>query len=382
MKPKLGILQQHPPPYRSATLTKVHERGLVDIHALTMFEVDFGHQYRPKTVLGYPNKFLGRGFTFKHFSHFNPELLRELYVNKFDVICVPGWFSINAQLSILYALLTRTPLIFSSDTVLFPDLQGNYPSKSRLWLFRQLIEHSDALWVPGKASQEFMEKCGSPREKIFQGAYCLDLDSIISVFNAARRRRKEIRNRLNITDTDWLFLFVGRMLPFRGLSHLLDAFAELSRLYPEVKLLLIGDGIERSGLETRRDKLGLTGMIFLDPMPQDALTEYYAASDAYIMPALRENYSLALAQAAICGLPMISTDRVGAVKDYVVQGHTGYIIPAGDSHAMSAAMMRLATSRDQAQAMGKNAATIAGQRTIAWAAEQLEAAVFKALDLS
>ena len=120
----------------------------------------------------------------------------------------------------------------------------------------------------------------------------------------------------------------------------------------------------------------------MDPIPLDRLTEYYATANAYVTPALREHYSLALAQAAICGLPMISTDHVGAVKDYLVDGEPGFIVPAGDSQALAAAMARLMTHRNLAKVMGEKAAALAKHRTVTWAAEQLEAAVFQAIDIS
>lgn len=97
---------------------------------------------------------------------------------------------------------------------------------------------------------------------------------------------------------------------------------------------------------------------------------------------LRENYSLALAQAAICGLPMISTDRVGAVRDYLVEGETGFLVPPGDSQALASAMMRLITSPGLAGVLGKKAAARSKHRTVTWAAEQLEAAVFRAIDIA
>jgi glycosyltransferase involved in cell wall biosynthesis len=71
---------------------------------------------------------------------------------------------------------------------------------------------------------------------------------------------------------------------------------------------------------------------------------------------------------------------VGGVKDFVKDGFSGYLVPPGDSKALMEAMWRIMTLKDEAVAMARNAFQLAKSRTISWAAEQLEAAVFEALE--
>jgi glycosyltransferase involved in cell wall biosynthesis len=270
-------------------------------------------------------------------------------------------------------------VIWSSDSVLFPKLNKTILPEFHHQAEGRLFKNIDAFWVPGAATQAYIEQYGVSKSRIFQGAYCLDIDHILHLSDSAKGRRQEIRTRLGVNNSDWLFLFVGRMLSFRGVKHLVEAFYLLGQRLQQVKLLLIGDGPEKPELEAACHRLGLSNLIFLNPVPMADLTDYYVAADTYVTAALREHYSLALAQAAICGLPMISTDRVGAVKDYVLEGETGLIVPTGNHQALAAAMARLASSRDLAQIMGQRAIALSKRRTITWAAEQLEAAVFQAV---
>ena len=381
MKPRLAILQQHPALYRDLIFKKVNERSYIDITVLTMSVIDFGHSYRPKSTIPYPNHFLGKIMRLKYLGYFNPGIFKQLFLSNYDIYLTHTG-SITGLIVILYTWLSRNALIWSNDSVLFFQPGNAIMKKIRYLVLRQLFRKTDAFWVPGNATQEYLEYHGVAQNRIFHGAYCLDLDDILLLFESAKPRRDNIRAALGLDNSHWLFLFVGRMLAFRGLKYLVEAYHFLKQRFQNVKLLLIGDGPEKPGLQADCHRLGLSDIIFLDPVPPDRLTDYYAAADIYITPALGEHYSLALAQAAICGLPMISTDRVGAVKDYLLDGETGFIVPAEDSQALAAAMARLIASRDLAKEMGEKAAASAKHRTITWAAEQLEAAAFQAIDIS
>jgi glycosyltransferase involved in cell wall biosynthesis len=381
MKPKLAILQYHPAPYRDPIFRKVWERSRIDITVLTMSGIDFGHAYRPQYAIDYPNHFLGKSFRFRYLGFFHPGIFKEIFQGNYDVY-LTHIGSLTGIIVLFYSWMRKKPLILASDSVLFPRLNKIFFPKIRHWITSQVFKTFDTVWVPGNANQEFIDSHGFPNENIFQGAYCLDVDLILQLFASAKPKRQNIRGRLGVDDSDWLFLFVGRMLAFRGVKYLIEAFYLLKQRVNNAKLLIIGDGPEGPGLKAECQRLGLSDIIFVDPVPMDQLADYYVAADTYVTAALRENYSLALAQAAICGLPMISTNRVGAVSDYLVEGETGFLVPPGNSQALADAMVRLVASRNLAKAMGEKAAVLSKHRTVTWAAEQLEAAVLRAVDLS
>jgi len=354
-------------------------RGRIDINVLTMSPIDFGHKYRPQHTLGYPHQYLGKAFRFRYLGFFHPGIFKVLSRLHADAY-LSHIGSITGIIMTCFAMVNRKPLILPSDSIFYSKFQKVSYQSLREFAIRQLLKQTAAAWVPGKASQEYLEYYGLPKDRIFQGAYCLDIDYLLRLSEPARSKRKELRKQINVDADDFLFLFVGRMLPFRGVKCLLEAFYLVKNHFKNIKLLLIGDGPEKTELQAKAHLLGLQDIIFLDPLPMNQLTGYYVASDAYVTAALCENYSLALAQAAICGLPLISTDQVGAAKDYLVEGITGFVVPPGDSQAFAAAMQNLLTSKGLASAMGQEAAVLARPRTIAWGAEQLETAVFRALD--
>ena len=376
-RPRVGVISIHPAPYRDPTFALVHQRGVVNLQVLTMFEHDAGHPYWNLGEPPYPNIFLGRGYCIRENICWHPRILSLLRKNKFDAIVVPGYNHITSQLAILCCIASRTPLIFNSDGVLFtPNSTVRRPSRDRL--VRLVLKYSAAVWVPGKASRDYMRYYDVPSERIFEGSYCLDTERLTVLVVEARKTRLDTRARLGLNANSFLILFAGRMVPERGLRFLAEAFSRVSRSRKSISLLLIGKGTERHWLEEFFGERNLSNVQFRDPIPIEQITQYYTAADAYVLPSVNETYSLALAHAAVSSLPMITTDRVGAAADYVLDGETGYIVPAGDARALANAIAQLSSNVSLARRMGERAYQVSLRRTTQWAAEQLEAAVYTA----
>lgn len=373
--PRLGVISIHPAPYRDPTFALVYRRRVVEIQVLTMFSKDVGHPYQDLGELPYPNTFLGKGYRIRNKVYWHPQIVPLLRKGRFDAVVVPGYNHLTSLAAMIYCWTTHTPLIFNTDSVLFtPDTTVDRPTRD--WLVRQILKRSAAVWVPGKASRDYMQHYSVPSERIFEGGYCLDTARLAALEAEARKTRLNTRKRLGLNANDFLFLFVGRMVPERGLIFLAEAFAQASRFCKSISLLLIGKGPERRWLEEFFREQNLPSVRFLDPMPIEQIALYYAAADAYLLPSVNETYSLALAHAAISSLPVIATDRVGAVPDYFRGEETGYVVPAGDARALGEAIERLSSDISIARKMGECAHKVALRRTTQWAAEQLEAAVY------
>jgi glycosyltransferase involved in cell wall biosynthesis len=78
------------------------------------------------------------------------------------------------------------------------------------------------------------------------------------------------------------------------------------------------------------------------------------------------------------GLPVISTDAVGAAADYVIDGVTGLLVRSGDSKAMADALCRLLTDLEMAAVMGQSALQFAAGRSVKWAAREFVRAALTA----
>ena len=369
---KVAVLSIHPAPYRDPVFAAVHRRKNVELHVFTMFDTDRGHPYRGDVVAGYPHTPLGWGWRLLPHSYVHPGIVAALRRGGFDAVVVPGYNHGTSVLATLFCCMTGTPLIYSADTTSFVARPG-----WRTVLTRIILKKCGAVWVPGAASREYFSSLGFRSDLLFEGAYCLDAVRLAQVAARERACRDSIRAYLEVPEAGFVFLFAGRMIPERGLDYLVRAFARLVGQQPDAYMLLVGDGPLRPQVVANcRD---LPRVRILDPVAFEQLAGYYAAADCYVLPCIREPYSLALAQAAISGLPLITTDKVGAAADYVRSAASGRVVGAGDSVALEGAMTELICDRPGAQAMGRAAQEVAMRRTVEWAADQFEQAAFAAL---
>jgi len=370
---KVAYLSIHPAPYRDPVLAAVHRRGNLELHVFTMFAGDVGHPYQRVVLNEYSNTSLGKGYKLKvpWNSWLHPAILPALWRGGFDVIVVPGYNHATSVLAMLFCWVTNTPLVFSCDAIDFGD-----QSHRREVLLRFILKRSAAALVPGAESRTYLKRLGFSDKRVFEGTYCLDCAVLSEVAAVQRTRRDSIRASLGISPTGFAFLFAGRMIPQRGLKYLMQAFGQISTEHSNTFLLLVGTGPDRSDIVAC--SRSIPGVLVLDPLPIEEVAAYYAAADAYVLPSIRETYSLGLAHAAIASLPIITTDKVGAAADYVRVGVTGLIVPAGNVEALACAMGQLATDRAQCVAMGRTAHDVAMTRTTQWAAEEFECAAFAA----
>jgi len=169
-------------------------------------------------------------------------------------------------------------------------------------------------------------------------------------------------------------LFVGRLVERKGIRYLIEAVRRLpSPLARRAKLVVIGDGPERSVLEEQARRDGVTGRVeFRGRVSAEELKRAYAAADVFVLPAVvdtrgdTEGLGVVLLEAMSYGVPVIGS-ALGGITDIVTDGATGLLVPPGDAAALAAALARLAGDPALAERLGR-----AGQRRVredfSWAA--------------
>lgn len=130
-------------------------------------------------------------------------------------------------------------------------------------------------------------------------------------------------------------LGVGRLVPIKNMTLLVNAFARVAQADPAAHLVLIGEGPERSRLDALVERHQLTRRItFVGYVPQDELGPYYRAADLFVLSSDFDNSPNVVLEAMACGLPAISTN-VGGVAEYIVPERGGELVPARDEAALA-----------------------------------------------
>lgn len=144
---------------------------------------------------------------------------------------------------------------------------------------------------------------------------------------------------------------VGRLAPQKNFPMLIKAFAEIKDIFPDWKLLILGEGPDRESLEALVHQLGLDGRVLLPGRSNQVLAEL-RKSKLFCMSTNAEGMSNALIEAMCIGLPVISTDVCGA-KELLCEPESGLIVPVGDTEALVKALRRVMSDETLMQQMAE-----------------------------
>jgi len=175
---------------------------------------------------------------------------------------------------------------------------------------------------------------------------------------APRAVDPDLRQRLGFVPEDVVFAFGGRIVGLKGLAVTIRALAEKPLAALPVKLLLIGDGPAKPGLQQLAADLGVADrVVFHPPVPHRELPALYAAADGGICPSTAdEAFGISVAEAMACGLPVVAS-HIGGLPEVVGnEAGSGILAPAGDAVAWAAAMAELAADGERRARLGRAAA--------------------------
>jgi glycosyltransferase involved in cell wall biosynthesis len=120
------------------------------------------------------------------------------------------------------------------------------------------------------------------------------------------------RSRIGFSAEHKILGYVGRLSRIKGVDILAQAFRELSRTHPHVRLLLVGTGEEEPNLRALLRSESSRGLVhFAGDVSHEELPAWYRAMDILVMPSRYENYSNAVLEALACGIPFIGSDVGG-----------------------------------------------------------------------
>jgi glycosyltransferase involved in cell wall biosynthesis len=170
--------------------------------------------------------------------------------------------------------------------------------------------------------------------------------------------RERLRADLGLRGNEPVILYVGRLGPEKRLDLLLNAAAQLaSRNLPaesrDFRVVIVGDGPERSELDLLTDDLNLRSrVVFAGHQPHCSVGEWYAAADIFALASPFETQGMVLAEAMACGLPCVAIDRGGA-REVVLHNETGFLVPF-EVDAFATALEKILADPDERQRMSVN----------------------------
>jgi hypothetical protein len=199
-------------------------------------------------------------------------------------------------------------------------------------------------------------------ERITCGHVAADTEGLLAAYvGVSKTEREGLRRELGLSGT--VFLYVGRLIPLKGLPELLSAWSGLDSLVRgRANLLLVGDGPERAPLEALCRENGLTNVRFVVAVDYDRIAPYYAAADLFVMPTLEDNWSLVVPEAMACGLPILCSKYNGCWPELVREGENGWVFdPLDRPRTCGSLKTTIAASPERLRAMGRDSSAVVRQ---------------------
>lgn len=177
--------------------------------------------------------------------------------------------------------------------------------------------------------------------------------------------RQAERERLDVGPDELLVVAAGRLHRMKGFIYLVEASPRILTEVPQARIVIAGDGEERTTLRKRIDELGtgdrvrLTG--YVDRMP-----ELLSAADVFVLPSVQEKgcpqegLPMVITEALASGCPVVTT-TVSGNKEIVHHEYNGLLVPDHDSESLAKAVSRLLTSPDRKR-YGENARVTVEER--------------------
>lgn len=237
--------------------------------------------------------------------------------------------------------LARVPIIITSRRNV--EIGGRW----REWLQRWTANLDD----------KTVAVCEAARQAEISAAGALP-DKVVTIYNGieavpyAAADRSVIRREFSIADGAFLLGVVGRLHQQKGHVYLFEALAQVRRRFPDVRLLVVGDGRLRAELAAQTQQQNLTDNIIFTGLRQD-IPQILAGLDLFVLPSLWEGLPNVVLEAMAAGLPVVAT-AVGGTPELVSDDETGLLVPAQDAAALAQAIQRLVENPAMARQMGKS----------------------------
>ena len=297
-------------------------------------------------IINYPLKYKSKSINDLIFG--KKTIKQTIDNNKFDLVIIHHPYLGKAFLK----LKTKLPYIymFHASTALETKWQGLDIVNNKKGLIKifgkviqpifishtkrienELLIKAKQVWLFSKFSESLIKKhFPKTGHKIKIIPYWINLDTF-----KPTEKKNLLRQKFNITEKDIIAPTVRRLVPRMGLEWLINNWSNINKKYPNIKLLIIGDGYLKPELKQliAEKKLG-DKILLIGNLPEQTLIKYYQTADLFILPTIAyEGLGLATIEALACGLPVIGTN-LGATPEIINQIDKYLLLQNFDSVAL------------------------------------------------
>ncbi|WP_413165266.1 glycosyltransferase family 4 protein [Capilliphycus salinus ALCB114379] len=300
------------------------------------------------------------GYT-SSFIYASPAIILDLLKFKPDVV-FSSYFSIWTLLALLFKPVGNWKVVIFYD--------GSSPtvdavnSKVRLYSRRLMSRFTDAFLTNNRGGKSYLVNHLNVKEScIFIQPYQVaDIQTLCENYD---KKLTQLQLKSPI------FLFVGQVIPRKGVKNLLDACILLKKQgYQNYTLLMVGDGEQKEELKTYSQEAGLEQIVqWVGQVKYNQLGTYFQQSDVFVLPTLEDVWAVVVSEAMAFGKPVLCSKWAGAYE-LVREGENGYVFDPNQPEDLAVAMRDFITNHPNlTETMGKKSVEFISEYTPQKAAE-------------
>ncbi|UCF06658.1 MAG: glycosyltransferase family 4 protein [bacterium] len=257
---------------------------------------------------------------------------RHLSKNSYDIILE----DIN-KVPFYMPLVTRTPVVpvvpHLFGTTVFRETNAVFGLYVWFWeSFIPLVYRKSVFLVISPSTRDDLVSRGVPAERI---------KVILCGLDHQRYRNLDLERFERPT-----IVHLGRLRKYKSVEVAVRAMIRIRERIPEARLVIIGTGPHQAVLEREVQRLGLTEAVeFKGYMESEELVRYLNRTHLVMNPSPKEGWGLTVVEANACGVPVVASDRPG-LRDSVMDGETGILVPYGDERAFAARAVEILEDRE------------------------------------
>lgn len=288
-------------------------------------------------------------------TYLSPGIVKKLLQFKPHVIFASS-FGIWTILALLLKPLGRWAVIIayegSSPGVDFRN------SAIRLLIRRLMVQFADACITNSQAGKSYLtEVLKAEQNRVFARPYEIPAEKTLLENNS------KIKPSIGQLKRP-VFLFVGRVIPRKGLHILLEACAILKkRKHCNYTLLVVGDGPNLDELKLLSKDYGLENCVqWIGRVDYDRINAYFQSADAFVLPTLEDTWGVAVLEVMLFGKPVLCSTGAGT-SEMIIDGENGYTFDPLQPEKLAELMSHFINNPSLIQTMGQKSRQVIAEHT-------------------
>jgi glycosyltransferase involved in cell wall biosynthesis len=274
-----------------------------------------------------------------------PNLETRLDEFKPDLVITYGYFQKLQRRAHRWALMNKVKLGYISDSEL-RHRRSKWKQLLKYLFVKNYFSHIDYFLSVGDANEDFYKFYGVGKERMVRMHFPIDVRQFEEQYAKRDDLRIKIRTQYNIGKQEIVLSVVGKLVPWKNQSHIIEAMKLLEEEGIYLHLFILGSGEMLDNLKQTATLLKHSVVHFPGFVNPQDLPSYYATTDIYVHPASVEPHSIGISEAIYMGCPVILSDCCGSYgeSDDVQENVNGLVYEFGRIDILADTIKHLVTN--------------------------------------